>query len=89
MAQHVLADTIEDVTVQRIVKTIRKTRYFKTSMRYYDMPREYNETETDEVYGCDRNVPDSLVFGGRATFEIHTEPLRHGGRTVSKIYMVA
>lgn len=84
MAQHLVADSIEDATVQRIVRTIRRTRYFKTSMRYYDMPADYNETDTDEVYGCDRNVPEY----GRVTFEIHTEPLQHGGRTVSKVYLV-
>lgn len=90
MAQHIPADQIEDKIVQRIVNTIRHNKYFKTSMRYADLPyEEYKETPTDEVYTCYRSVPAYLVTGGKATFEIHTEPREHGGRIATNIYMVA
>jgi hypothetical protein len=76
MAQHIPVEQIEHPFIQKLAQSIRKQRYFKTSMKYYDV--------APNVYATDRRVPTSVVYGGRATFEVHTV----NGK-VSEIYLVA
>lgn len=43
---------------------------------------------TDKVYITHRNVPNSVVAGGKASFEVHTRP-EANKRIVTNIYLVA
>lgn len=90
MAQHIDARKIQDKSVKRILMSIQNTKHFRTSFKYFDVPYEdVKETLTDEVFACHCKVPESVVFGGRGYFEIHTEPRPGGGREASNIYLVA
>lgn len=89
MAQHIDADRIDNKRVQQIVASIRKQKYFKTSMKFSELPYADKENASDEVYGCDRSVPESIVYGGRAFFEIHTKPAINFSREVTNIFLVA
>lgn len=76
MAQHIPIEVFEHEAIKKIEQSIRNQRYFRTSMKYYDV--------APDVYATDRKVPTSIVAGGRATFEVHTI----NGRA-SQIYLVA
>lgn len=77
MAQHIDASRIDDTRIQRIVEGIRKQKYYRTSMRY--------ETVDTNIYATHRRVPESIVAGGRATFEVHT----NDRGIAERIYLVA
>lgn len=90
MAQHIKTHLIDHEAIRKIEKSIRGQRYFKTSMKFNEITDEdYKETLRDEVYITHRNVPNSIVTGGRATFEVHTTPAQTSGRLVTGIYLVA
>jgi hypothetical protein len=63
--------------INKIVAGILKQRHFKTSMRYFEVDKN--------VYQTDRNVPESIVWGGKATFEVHTDDKG----IIKDIYLVA
>ena len=90
MAQHIQIDTIDNEKIKTIAKSIRGYRHFKTSMKFEHINDErYHETLRDEVYITHRNVPESIVTGGKASFEVHTTPASGNGRLVTNIYLVA
>lgn len=88
MAQHIPVEQFEDKTIQRIAQAIRNQQYFETSFKFERMPWDYEESPTDKVYVAHRNVPQSIVAGGRASFEVHTRP-QGSKRIVTNIYLVA
>lgn len=90
MAQHIPAEKINNPKVKKLVETIRNQRYFRTSMKFFELPYDdFKETIDDEVYGCARRVPFSVVHGGQALFEVHTKPAKDLGREVTNVYLVA
>lgn len=90
MAQHIQIDTIDHKAIKKIAKGIRGQRHFRTSMKYqYINDERYHETARDEVYVTSRTVPESIVYGGKAMFEVHTTPASGSGRLVTNIYLVA
>lgn len=86
MAQHYPIDNFKQKAMQKIAQSIRATRYFKGSLRYEELPAEYQETPTDRVFVTVRAVPKSIA-PVIATVEIHTEPARIG-RQATNIYIV-
>lgn len=89
MAQHIKIEEFDQPQMQKINESIRKQKYFKTSMKFGKLPDDYNETEFDEVYYTVRNIPGGIVYGTiRGMFEIHTKPAKIG-REVTNIYLVA
>lgn len=76
MAQHIPIDQFEHPFIKGLAQSVRKQRYFKTSMKYYDV--------APNIYATDRRVPTSVVAGGRATIEVH---LVNG--KPAEIYLVA
>lgn len=91
MAQHVQIDTIDNEKIKQIATSIRGYRYFATSMKFQEIYEdEYKETLRDRVFVTHRNVSQSLVHGGKASFEVHTTPAQSdNGRLVTNIYLVA
>jgi len=77
MAQHIDAHKVSDGTIQKIVANILAQKYYRTSMKYRTVERG--------VYETDRRVPEHIVCGGIATFQVHTDEDGH----VTNIYMVA
>lgn len=77
MAQHIPAKLFTQKAIQKIVQSIEKQRYFKTSMRFDDVEKN--------VYQTLRSVPESIVWGGKAIFEVHTDD----SGNVIEIYLVA
>jgi hypothetical protein len=90
MAQHIQIDTFDNKAIKKIAKSIRGYRYFETSMKFNLIDDEqYHETVRDRVYVTSRTVPNSIVHGGKALFEVHTTPASGSGRIVTNIYLVA
>lgn len=88
MAQHINIDEFDQPEMQKINESIRKQIYFKTSMKFEQLPTDYNESENDEVYFTERRIPGGIVYGSMyGLFEIHTKPAKVG-REVTKIYLV-
>lgn len=54
------------------------------SLKYKQLPDEYLEEGDTGVFMKYCNVPESIVVGGKAALEVHTN-----GKTLNKIYMVA
>lgn len=67
----------KDGAIERIVSSILQQSTYRTSMLYRETAHNVFET--------DRRVPESIVKGGRATFEVHTDR----DKTVRTIYLVA
>ena len=83
-------DKFEHNAIKKIAESIRGYRYFDTSMKFQHINDErYHETLRDKVYVTHRNVPESIVTGGKASFEVHTTPASGAGRLVTNIYLVA
>ena len=91
MAQHVPIHQFEQKKIKKIEESIRKQRYFSASLKYTKLTKDYNETEDDEVYITYRQVPETIVAGGFADFEVHTKPSKISiyYRTPTNIYLVA
>lgn len=90
MAQHIPIEQFEQKAIQNIDKSIRKQGYFRTSMKFEPLAPEYEETPEDQVYMTHRSVPNSIVWGGKASFEVHTKPIFGSNKKeVTKIYLIA
>lgn len=87
MAQHIPIELFKQKAIQKIAKSIHAQRYFTTSMKFEELPLEYAEGD-DRAFVTYRTVPESIVAGGRATFEVHCKQLKYG-LEVTKIYLVA
>ena len=97
MAQHIPIENFPQKQVQKIAESIRKDRYFLTSMKYEKLSYADKETPDDEVYGTERSAPKSITGRGREFFEVHTKPysvsddgsVRTTRRIATNIYLVA
>lgn len=90
MAQHISIETFEHETVKRIARSIRNQRSFSGSLKYEELRhKDYKQSPEDRVFVTHRTLPNSLVFGGRATIEVHTKPRKGYGQEATNIYVVA
>lgn len=67
MAQHYDERAFRDhKAVQKVFESIKKQKYFKTSMRFQEVAKN--------IYTTERFVGRGVVWGSnRATFEVHTD----------------
>lgn len=99
MAQHVLINDKYVGENESETKAIRKLiKDIRTDVRtlretddvaafeavYTDLPRDYHEAGDTSVSIKHVDVPESMVYGGRATLEIHWR-----GPYIRKVYLVA
>ena len=90
MAQHIPIELIDDPVAERIEKSVRydvERSYtgLRGSMKWSELPKDYCEDDDTAVYSSWRNVPNRLVYGGRAEIEVHM----NGLKTINAIYLVA
>lgn len=88
MAQHIPIEQFSQKAIKTIERSIRNQRYFRTSMKFEQLPSEYSENEGDQVFVTHRAVPKSICQF-KPTFEVHTKPNPRGGRIATNIYLVA
>lgn len=82
----------ETKAIRRLIKDVRadlrelrETGNLKEfEQKYIDLPREYVDKGETQAYLKHVDVPESIVWGGRASLEIHFSHSR-----LSKIYLVA
>lgn len=89
MAQHINIVNYPQKKMRKFEEGIRKVRHFNGSLKYQELPDDYKQSKDDKVYVTYRTVPESIVWGGKAAFEVHTTPLPTGGRLATNIYLVA
>lgn len=90
MAQHIPIDTLDHKTIKSIARGVRNQVDFAGSLKYDELTYpEYKETPEDRVFIGHRRVPESIVFGGWATIEVHTKPRKGYGQQATNIYLVA
>jgi hypothetical protein len=77
MAQHIPIELFKQKAIKKIEQGIRSQRYFRGSFKYEEVEKN--------IFTTSRRVPESIVFGGWASFEVHTID----GRKIEKIYLVA
>jgi hypothetical protein len=99
MAQHLLINSKyvgenenETKAIRKLIKDIRDdVRELRETddltafeAVYLDLPRDYNEAGDTHVSVKNVDVPETMVYGGRATLEIHWR-----GPYIRKVYLVA
>lgn len=89
MALHINIVEFPQKKIREIENGIRKRRSFGGSLKYEELPDDYKQSKDDKVYVTYRTVPESIVWGGKATFEVHTTSLPNGQRLATNIYLVA
>ena len=78
-----IRDLIKDVRSD--IRTLRETDDITAfEAVYLDLPRDYHEKGDTSVSLKHVDVPESIVYGGRASLEIHWR-----GAGIRKIYLVA
>jgi len=71
--------------VRNDIRTLRDTDDLDSfESKYKDLPRDYFEAGDTSVVVSQVEVPESIVFGGRASLETHFR-----GAGIRKIYLVA
>lgn len=81
--QKVIRQLVKDVRAD--IRALRETDDLETFEKLYtDMPKDYNEPGDTSVSVKHVDVPESMVWGGRASLEIHWR-----GSRIRKVYLVA
>lgn len=91
MAQHFQINLqTDDKHMKKLVDGVRYdiqriSGGLRGSLKYQELPSEYYEVGDEAVFAKNVSVPKSMVWGGRATLEVHMS----GQKQINKIYLVA